>query len=189
MTDLHSDSTAQVNHRHYSRVQTGERPVNGKHSYERKMLALSVYAETNSQLAASERTGIPATTIHSWLQEEGSDSYIESLRSAVRAATAHKFVEASILAVDGMIDRLRNGDEHVLKDGRVISLKVKGKDCASMASVAVDKHSLLTGANAGAKAGQVLEMVAGKLMEAIASASQLPKKQATDPSTPVDNTK
>lgn len=154
------------------------RPNNGKHELQNKLAALSIYAETLSQTAASERTGIPVTTIHSWLQEEESDAFIESLRTALRAATAHKLVEICNKSANQMIDRLDNGDEVFdSKQNCMVRVKVKAKDLASVFNTAAEKHALLTGMATTGKTAGALSQLADKLTQAI---NALPNKQATD---------
>lgn len=172
---IDQDIITSVDHRLYSR----ERTNNEKHDYKTKLMALSVYAETGSQQAASEATGVPRNTIHYWLKEEGADAYVDELRTAIKASCAHKYVKAAILAADNMIERLENGDEHFdSKSNSIVRLKVKAKDCAAIASICTDKHALLTGAVQASKATDALTVIAGKLLDAMKT---LPNKQATAP--------
>lgn len=152
---------------------THERQPRQKHPYSAKMMALSVYAETLSATTASQRTGIPHQTIHEWLKEEESDAFVGSLRQAVRSAIAHELVEVSVLAVAGMKDRLINGDPYYdIKRDNVIYLKVKAKDCASIASIAIDKFTLLTGVTAASgTTAKVLDMIQARLVAAIKEAN------------------
>ena len=155
----------QVDHRHYKTERV--RPPNGKHEYNAKLHALSVYAETLSQSTASEITGIPRTTINAWLEDDESNAFIDNLRQSLRAEVAYKYVNMAILACDNTIDRLVNGDEVVTAKGETVRVKVKARDCAVIAQIATDKHALLTGMSTGSKAGAALEQIAANLIAAL----------------------
>jgi hypothetical protein len=158
MTDVQS-----VDHRQLSRDRTAYQ----MHDYPARMHAISVYAQTLSIRAASKSTGIPESTINGWLQDEESDSYIETLRSAMRAELAHTYVEIARKSAEQILDRLENGDEQVGKDGELIRVKVKARDLAAVNASAVDRHALLTGMSQGSKAGAALAQVAANLIAAL----------------------
>ena len=157
--------TASVDHRLYNKPHEPRM----MHSHSDKMRALSIYAECLSASTASEVTGIPRSTITTWLDDEESNSYIDTLRQALRANVAHQYVKATMLAVDAIIDRLENGDEQVIQGGEVIRVKVKARDAAAIAGICTDRHALLTGMSQGSKAGAALAQVAANLIAALNS--------------------
>ena len=138
-----------------------------KHDYRTKMLALAIYAETLSVSAASHRTGLPASTINSWLNEEGADAALNDLRQAIRREIAFKCAEVAVLAVDATRERLLNGDHKVLTDGSTVRVPVSAKDSTYIAGMMIDRHALLTGTNQG-NASAALDAIATKLMQALA---------------------
>jgi len=181
-----SAETIQVNHRAYKRERTQPQQ---KHDYASKMYALSVYAETMSVAEASRASSIPYTTIDSWIKEEGTDSTLESLRTALRSAIAHKCASAAAYAVDVIQDRLTNGDYKLNKDNELVRVPISGKDAGYLAAQMIDRHALLTGTSAlHGKANQALALVADKLMDAIKLA-KAPNKEAEQHTKAVDNAK
>lgn len=153
-----------VNHTKFKRPTSKRAP---KHDYRTKMLALAIYAETLSVSAASHRTGLPTSTIQSWLNEEGSDAVLTDLRQAIRREIAFKCAEVAVLAVDATKERLLNGDHKVLANGETVRVPVSAKDSTYIAGMMIDRHALLTGTNQG-NASAALDAIATKLMQALA---------------------
>ena len=120
-------------------------PIKGKHGEAAKMLALSVYAETLNTAEAERIAGVPQSTVHSWVATEEGQAQVDSLRAAIRYQMAYKCVEVSQSALDVIKDRLADGDWKIGKDGELIRVPVTAKDAATIASMAIDKHALLTG--------------------------------------------
>lgn len=134
------------------------------YSIEERMLALSVYAETGNISEAAKTTGVPKTTIHGWLNRDDSgDALVEMLRTALRFKVAHRCAEACVLAITNTIDRLRDGDEVMGKDGQIRNIRVRARDSAAIASIMADKHALLTGGLQGKKAAAGLPKLAQEL--------------------------
>ena len=157
-------TTSAVDHRKLRRV--GTKRI-AKHDYRTKMLCLAIYAETLSRTAASKRTGIPESTIQTWLDEDGSETVLNDLRQAIRREIAFKCAEVAVLAVDATRDRLINGDHKVLNDGSTVRVPVSAKDSTYIAGMMIDRHALLTGTNQG-NASAALDAIATKLMQALA---------------------
>lgn len=176
--------TDAIDHRSYQRNRTATQ----KHDQQAKMLALSVYAETLSTTEASKRSGVPKTTIHTWVHEPDSDALLDQLRTAMRSQLAFRCAEAAVLAVDTVLDRLKHG-EYRLINNELQLCPVNAKDAGYLAGMMIDRHTLLTSGNNGNKVGDALTLVAGKLMEAIQTAAQSPKKEAKQGDAPVDNSK
>lgn len=148
-----------------------------------RILALSIYAETGSLLTASRETGIPQSTLHYWLSKEDAADQLESLRLAIRSQTAHKWAGVANLAIDVLLDRLAHGDPVLDKDGVERRIGIKGKDAAFIASIATDKHALITGALVqGAKMDNALASLADRLAQAVTQAA---KQAASQVATPV----
>lgn len=153
-----------VDHRKLRRpnAQTGT-----KHDYRTKMLCLAIYAETLSRTAASKQTGVPESTIQSWLDQEGSEAVLNDLRQAIRREIAFKCAEVAVLAVDAARDRVANGDFKVLASGEQVRVPITAKDATYVAGMMIDRHALLTGTNQG-NASAALDAIATKLMQALA---------------------
>jgi len=163
-------TTSAVDHRKLRRV--GTKRI-AKHDYRTKMLCLAIYAETLSRTAASKRTGIPESTIQTWLDEDGSETVLNDLRQAIRREMAFKCAEVAVLAVDAARDRIANGDHKVLSSGEIVRVPVTAKDATYVAGMMIDRHALLTGTNQG-NASAALEQVAAKLMAALKPAEPKP---------------
>lgn len=156
--------TSTVDHRKLRRPDVKRVP---KHDYRTKMLCLAIYAETLSRTAAAKRTGIPESTIQTWLDEDGSDAVLNDLRQAIRREIAFKCAEVAVLAVDATKERLLNGDHKVLANGETVRVPVSAKDSTYIAGMMIDRHALLTGTNQG-NASAALDAIATKLMQALA---------------------
>lgn len=143
--------------------------------------ALWVYSETGSFAHASRESGIPPGTIKGWIErdEDGSiASELDQLRLAVRHGGAHKAAAWAIYAMDKLGEALQRGDAHLRKNGEVVYLPVKAKDCAWIASIMIDKHALLTGMAGNGTANHGLTGLADKL---VAMVSERLQPQPTTP--------
>jgi transposase-like protein len=158
------DIPTEIDHRSY-----GSQRDQRSYSEEQKALALAVYAETGSTGTAAQQTGIPATTIHSWVSRDDQiDSKLEALRRVLRERMAWKYADLAELAADELRDRLTGGDYHVDKEGNITRRKVPARELAFITSVCGDKHALLTGTMQRQKAeDQALTTLADKLVKAL----------------------
>lgn len=148
-----------------------------------RQLALSIYAETGSIDTASQSSGVPPSTIHSWINREGVVDELEALRLSIRSATAHKWAGLASLQLDAALERLRQGNEVVDKYGVRHYVPVPFKDLIFGASIATDKHALITGMMVqGAKIDHALAGLADKLANAVREGAKLAASAA--PSSP-----
>lgn len=138
------------------------------YSEETKALALSIYAETGSFETASRDTNIPRNTIRYWVESNPNiDAELDALRRVIRAETAHRYARIAIKATDELLDRLENGDEIINKSGDYVRRKVPARELAFIASIATDKHALLTGTMVKqGKEDQTLASLAERLVAA-----------------------
>lgn len=138
----HSDTPA-IDHRRLIKHNTQSGP---QHSEQAKTLALSIYAETGSVQTASRETGIPRSTIGSWIERDPDiDAKVDALRRVVREQTAHLQAEIARRSAEELLDRVNNGDYHVDKEGEVTRRPVPARELAFINSIATDKHARLTG--------------------------------------------
>ncbi len=149
-----------VDHRKHKRP---NRTTNTRYDDKDKLFALAVYAETGCQATASKRTGIPPTTINTWLKEPDVDSTLDELRSSMRRHVAFKCAEASVLAIDAVIDRLTHGD-YVVVNNELQRAPVKAKDAGYLAGIMIDRHTLLTANTAGKSTPEMLQRLANELV-------------------------
>lgn len=161
------DIPSETHHSAFSRPDTkGPRP---SYTEEQKALALAVYAECGSLDTASQHTSIPRNTIRYWVENDDQiDATLDSLRRVLRERMAWKYAEAAELALHELIDRLKDGDYHVDKEGNITRRKVPARELAFITSVCGDKHALLTGTLQKQKGeDQALTALAGKLVTAL----------------------
>ena len=111
-----------------------------------KNKALAIYAETLNADEASRQTNIPTSTIKDWSNSEEGQAQIDSIRAAVRTRFAWEFVELANKGIAVLHDRLEHGDYKLLNNGEQVRVPVSAKDAASIVSMTIDKHALVTGA-------------------------------------------
>lgn len=147
-----------------------------------RIMAMAIYAECGSLTVAAQETGVPVTTLKYWVDSEDGAATLEALRTSLRHQTAHRWVGAATLAIDVVLDRLVHGDPYIDKDGVERRIGIKGKDAAFIASIATDKHALITGAMVqGAKIDSSLSSLADRLAAAVAQAAQAASSQVSHP--------
>lgn len=159
------DIPTEVDHRHHSgHLRTHQQ----RRSPEERAMALAVYAETGSTETASRETGIPSTTIATWIARDSNiDAELEAMRRVLRERLAAKYAKAAELALDGLIDRLENGDYHIDKEGTITRRPMPGRELGFTSSLMTDKHALLTGVmGRQSQAEKLLTSIAARLLEA-----------------------
>lgn len=167
--DQGSELPTSIDHRSYRSGSDQSVRAEGGHSEETKAYALAVYAESGSVETAAKTTGLPRSTIHSWVSRDTEiDSTLDALRRALRERMAWKYAEAAELALNELRDRLEHGDELIDKDGNSYRKKVPARELAFITSVCGDKHALLTGTMGKHRAeDQALSAMADRLVKAI----------------------
>lgn len=151
--------------------------------------ALAVYAETNSVREASRESGIPVSTIHSWISTEAGAQSVERLRTYLREHVAWKHAQTVLKGLNLLHKRMDIGDEHVLPNGNIVYKAVSARDLMMIIAVSQDKHANMVGQlDSGRNVDAALSSLASKLMDKLAEAkaqhNQGPKPitQATDAS-------
>ncbi|MCA3017921.1 MAG: hypothetical protein ING73_08165 [Rhodocyclaceae bacterium] len=115
-----------------------------QHNETTKLKALAHFASSNSATEAAKATGLPVSTVQTWVQHPESDEYIVSVRQALRTHIAADLVTIAIEAQRAIQDRLANGDEVVIAGGQLIRRKVSAKDAAYILANTVNLHSMMT---------------------------------------------
>ena len=119
---------------------------------------------------ASEATGVPLATIRYWHEKNRDwwDKVEQELYQGISAATKGKFNRIINLAQDGIIDRLRNGDEKVLSSGKVVRQKVSMRDLVLAMGVSYDKDQAqrLRESDKGGDQTQAQEVSGNQMLEA-----------------------
>lgn len=146
-----------------------------------RMQALALLAETGSPTTAARTLGLPQSTVSTWAKQEGVAETLDALRAAIRTQSAHKYAAVASLSLDALLDRIVHG-EYVREDGRTIRVPMKAKDLTMAASIATDKHALLTGMlSSEQKVDRALRELADKLVQAAGGASTPPASPDSPP--------
>ena len=110
---------------------------------DRYKAAAALVATSNSK-AASRESGIPASTIRHWSQNDDDFQMMcHEIWSEFGAKMRPKLAEIIDESADQILDRIRNGD--VIRDtktGNLIRIPIKGRDLAIIGGVAFDKLRL-----------------------------------------------
>jgi hypothetical protein len=140
-----------------------------RHSEQTKLRALAHYASSGSPLETSRATGLPESTIRTWVGTDEGSELIASVRLTLRHAIAADLVTVSRKAIAATLDRLDNGDEVTTGNGDKVRRKVSAKDAMYIASNANSMHMMLT-QDAKQIAGANLKALAADLIDALKSA-------------------
>ena len=155
-----------------------------------KHKALAIFAETLNADEASRQTNIPTSTIKDWSNSEEGQAQIDSIRAAVRTRFAWEFVELANKGIAVLHDRLEHGDYKLLNNGEQVRAPVSAKDAATIVSMTIDKHALVTGSvdqGKQIKAGMLaLAEALGKIGETAGDSAKVVIDQADESSPNVD---
>lgn len=105
-----------------------------------KTRAVVAYSVSGSFSKAAAATGIPEMTIRYWAKQ---DWWTEEMHRADQGETDElKAVYTRIAkrAAEELEDRLDNGDQHINKEGEVVTKKVAARDLAIITGVAADQR-------------------------------------------------
>ena len=116
-----------------------------KHPREDRYKAAAALVATGNSKAASRESGIPASTIRHWSQNDDDFQMMcQEIRIEFGEKIQSKLAEIIDESADQTLDRIRNGD--VIRDpktGELVRVPIKGRDLAIIGAVAFDKHRLI----------------------------------------------
>ena len=116
-----------------------------KHALEDRYKAAAALVATSNSKAASRESGIPASTIRHWTQNDDDFQMMcQEIRTVFGEKIKIKLAEIIDASADQTLDRIRNGD--VIRDpktGELVRVPIKGRDLAIIGAVAFDKHRLI----------------------------------------------
>ena len=122
-------------------------PMASKYSPASKQRAAVAVVAHGTSKAASQVTGIPASTIRDWRNND--PNFAELLQDAQTEFSEQlqaQLTQIIDLAHANVLDRLRHGDEQVnARTGERVRVPVRGKDCAIIGAVAIDKLRIIQG--------------------------------------------
>ena len=114
-----------------------------KHTREDRYKAAALVA-TGNRKAASQQSGIPASTIRHWSQNDDDFQLMcQEVRTEFGERIKYKLAEIIDESADQILDRIRNGD--VIRDsktGKLVRVPIKGRDLVIINGVSFDKLRL-----------------------------------------------
>lgn len=114
------------------------------YSYEQKISAVVAYFVTGSIEEASKYTGIKASTVRKWKQQDNWwNLAVREVKRAKQEQLDTKLTNLIEKTMSELRDRLMKGDEVVSKGGTVIRKKVSARDLATIANTLYDKRSAI----------------------------------------------
>ena len=90
-------------------------------------------------------TGIAASTIRNWKQNEWWHDLLERIRHEQDEKFDAKFTKIIDKTLDHVMDSLQNGDHVLMRDGEIVRKPMSGKEAAQISSTIIDKRNLLRG--------------------------------------------
>jgi hypothetical protein len=110
-----------------------------QYSLNEKYQAAAAMVASGSSVAAGEQLGIPPTTIRTWMKTDEFSRMVQEVRAEygekIRANLARVIKEGT----DQILDRIKNGDHVLGKDGELIRKPMSGRDLTIAAGTAFDK--------------------------------------------------
>lgn len=114
-------------------------------SDKKRIEALTILAATGILTEVQKLTGVPASTVRQWLKEQWARDLLDEIRNENDFAIDSKFTGIVHTALNGLSERLENGDSKILKDGSLVRIPVSARDLAIITAINVDKRQLLRG--------------------------------------------
>jgi len=134
----------------------------------------SLFAVLGNQREVAKITGVPETTICKWRKTAWWDAFLQAARSEHEAEVDAMQSRIIKEANQVVMDRLRNGDYKILKDGTLKRVPVTAKDAATVGAITFDKRqiarSLPTSINVNA--GDMLAQMADNMRRLAQSAQR-----------------
>lgn len=130
---------------------TRGRPLINKHwkkgyyTDEKRIEVASIFAVTGSPDRTEELTGVPATTVKGWIRTEWFQKLLDDIRAENDHVIDAKFNKILDKSLELVMDRMENGDFHVLRDGTLIRRPVGLRDLTISQAITIDKRQLLRG--------------------------------------------
>ncbi len=115
-----------------------------KYTRDDRYKAAAALVSNGNSKAASRQSGIPASTIRHWSQNDADFQMMcQEVRTEFGENIKFKLAEIIDEAADQTLDRLRHGDVvRDTKSGDLVRVPIKGKDAAIIGAVAFDKLRL-----------------------------------------------
>lgn len=117
----------------------------GIYPEEKRIEAVAIYAATGNIRTTAELSKVSETHLRKWRKEDWFQDLLREIRQENNDKIDVKFTEIVELALDGLKERLINGDHQVLKDGTIVRKPISARDLSIVSAINVDKRQLLRG--------------------------------------------
>lgn len=117
----------------------------GIYPEEKRIEAVTIYAATGHFGKTAELTKVPEHLIRQWRKQDWFKELLNEVRAENNEKLDAKFTEIVEKSLEQLVDRVENGDYHVLRDGSTVRKPIAAKDLSLVAAINVDKRQLLRG--------------------------------------------
>lgn len=108
-----------------------------------KLEVIAIYVVNGNILKTSRETGIPDSTIHSWIGTDFWESNIAIAREENQELLDGMVSGVIHAGVQAIADRVANGDEVITKDGETRRKAMTGRDLATVTGIMFDKRQII----------------------------------------------
>lgn len=112
---------------------------------ETKLEAARLYVLTGSASATEKKLGLGGSTVLNWLDTDWFQEEVEKTKAEITSQHKAKLRTLIDSALDEAQDRLANGEQVLSKNGNTVSVPVRARDCALIATMSIDRLRLLEG--------------------------------------------
>lgn len=112
------------------------------YSDEKKLAAVQLYVVLGSMAEVSRQTGIHASSLSDWKQQEWWDRSLSEARRDHERDLDGRFTAIIDKAASEVMDRLEHGDEKTTSKGVRYRQKVSAKEASVVASIFFDKRQI-----------------------------------------------
>lgn len=112
---------------------------------EKRVEAAAIYATTGSLPRTAELTGVPVGTLQYWRKQEDFQALLREVWAENNEKVDAKFTAIIEKALEGVLDRLENGDYKLTARGELKRVPISAKDLSLVQAINVDKRQLLRG--------------------------------------------
>jgi len=114
----------------------------GSYPDEKRIEVATLYACLGDPAACSDLSKVPIGTVKSWTKTPWFKLLLEEIRQENNEKLDAKFTQIVDKSQDLIIDRLENGDFHVLRDGSQVRKPINAKELAIVGAVTFDKRQI-----------------------------------------------
>lgn len=160
-------------------MQTSDIPrTSSRYTDADRINAIGHYLVLGNLRKVEAATGIPNETLSGWTRTEWWNQLLAQIRAERNQDLDCRLSNAVDKALDGLLDRIDNGDT-VVVDDELRKIPVKGRDLAVMFGVMFDKRQLLRLSPTSIQANGQVDSLAGRLVGLLERAVTKPEIDVT----------